>query len=221
MFIIDVHFGDPYVNIHIRMNVEIIFRAIFWILLFGLWVMRIFFMRQSRSVNKRPQFDRNAVEQEGRWLFLGRTIASLFLALILVLYAYNSSWLETFAIVLPEWLRWGGVILGLVGFGLWTWTQAVLGKEYSPLLQVGDQHRLVTIGPYARIRHPMYTAMSAVAIALALLSANWCFVLFAIALVIGFVLRAPREEQMMQARFGNTYAEYMKKTGRFFPRWHT
>ena len=203
------------------MNIEVIFRMIFWALLIGLWAMRVYFIRQVRSSRERQQLNRKAIEQEGIGLFIGRTAVLLFLAVILVLYAYNSAWLQMFAITLPVWLRWCGLFLGLVGFSLWTWTQAVLGKEWSPLLQVGDQHRLVTNGPYAWVRHPMYTAMFVVGIALALLSANWCFVLFAIAMIIGFMLRAPREEQMMLAAFGKPYADYIRKTGRFFPRLHT
>jgi protein-S-isoprenylcysteine O-methyltransferase Ste14 len=136
----------------------------------------------------------------------------------LVLYAYDSPWLRMFSLSLPDWLRWTGLALGLIGFGLWTWTQAALGKEWSPQLQLGEQHRLVTSGPYAWVRHPMYLAMFAVAIALALLSSNWCFVLFAAAMIVGFVVRAPREERMMVEAFGEEYKTYMQGTGRFFPR---
>jgi len=202
------------------MNVEAIFRVAFWGLLIGLWAMRVYFLRGVRSGGARSQVNQRAVKHEGMALFIGRTAVLLFFAAILVLYAYNSPWLRVFAFSLPYWLRWCGLVLGLVGFSLWTWTQAALGKEYSPLLQVRDQHRLVTSGPYAWVRHPMYIAMFTVGIALAILSANWCFVVFAIAMIIGFMLRAPREEQMMQAAFGEPYTAYMQKTGRYFPRWH-
>lgn len=119
---------------------------------------------------------------------------------------------------MPDWLRWAGLALGLVGLGLWTWAQAVLGKEWSPQLQLREQHRLVTSGPYTWMRHPMYTAMFGVGIALALLAANWCFVLFAVAMIAGFVVRAPREERMMLEAFEEEYQLYMQRTGRFFPK---
>ena len=200
------------------MSTETVFRAIFWILLAGLWVMRVYLMRGMRRIPNRPALDRKAIEREGRGLFLGRTAVLLFLAAILVLYALDSPWLNAFAISLPGWLRWAGLGLGLVGLGLWTWTQAELGKEYSPQLQLRDQHRLVTSGPYAQIRHPMYTAMFCMGIAFALVTANWCFVLFAVAMIAGFIVRAPREEQMMLAAFGDAYKDYMRRTGRFLPK---
>jgi protein-S-isoprenylcysteine O-methyltransferase Ste14 len=200
------------------MSTETVFRAAFWILLAGLWVMRVYLMRGVRRTGNRPALDRKAVEREGLGLFLGRTVGLLFLAVIVVLYALDSPWLDALSIPLPSWLRWAGFGLGLVGLGLWTWTQAELGKEYSPQLQLQDHHRLVTHGPYARMRHPMYTAMFCMGISFALVTANWCFVLFAVAMIAGFVVRAPREEQMMLTAFGDAYRDYIGRTGRFFPK---
>jgi protein-S-isoprenylcysteine O-methyltransferase Ste14 len=202
------------------MTTEWVFRAAFWALLAGLWVMRIYFMRRVRSTGSRPRLDRKAIEREGKGLFIGRTAVLLFFGAVLVLYAYDSPWLSVFSISLPDGLRWAGLGLGLASFALWTWTQAALGKEWSPQLRVREQQRLVTSGPYAWVRHPMYTAMFGVGIALALLSANACFVLFAAALIIGFVFRAPREERMMLEAFEQEYETYMQGTGRFFPKAH-
>jgi protein-S-isoprenylcysteine O-methyltransferase Ste14 len=200
------------------MVTESVLRAAFWVLLGGLWVMRVYFMRRVRQAGERPTRDRKAIEREGRGLFVGRTAVLFFFGAILVLYAYDSPWLSTLSISLPDSLRWAGLALGLVGLGLWTWTQAVLGKEWSPQLRLREQHRLVTGGPYLWMRHPMYTSMFGVGIALALLAANWCFVLFAVAMTAGFVVRAPREERMMLETFGEEYRVYMQRTGRFFPK---
>jgi protein-S-isoprenylcysteine O-methyltransferase Ste14 len=94
----------------------------------------------------------------------------------------------------------------------------VLGKEWSPQLQLREDHHLVTTGPYAWIRHPIYTAMFGWGTALALLTANWVFVVLAVAVVAGLVARVPREEQMMLEKFGQEYQAYMQRTGRFFPK---
>lgn len=74
----------------IGMMTESVFRAAFWVLLGGLWVMRVYFMRRVRQAGERPMPDRKAVELEGRGLFVGRTVAIFFLMAILVLYAYDS-----------------------------------------------------------------------------------------------------------------------------------
>jgi protein-S-isoprenylcysteine O-methyltransferase Ste14 len=53
---------------------------------------------------------------------------------------------------------------------------------------------------------------------LALLTANWIFVILAVVTIAGLVARVPRDEQMMIEEFGEAYMAYMQKTGRFFPK---
>lgn len=62
----------------------------------------------------------------------------------------------------------------------------------------------------------MYTAMFGMRASFGFLTANWGFVIFAVTMIAGFVLRAPREEQMMLEAFGEEYRVYQQKTGRFF-----
>ncbi len=76
----------------------------------------------------------------------------------------------------------------------------------------------MTTGPYARIRHPLYTAMMGYGIGLALVTANWVFVILAVAVIAGLCARVPKEEQMMIKEFGEEYKAYMQRTGRFFPK---
>jgi protein-S-isoprenylcysteine O-methyltransferase Ste14 len=64
----------------------------------------------------------------------------------------------------------------------------------------------------------MYLAMSGMGVALALLAANWCFVLLAAAVGVGFAVRVPREERMMLEIFGDQYRAHMDNTGRFLPK---
>ena len=69
------------------------------------------------------------------------------------------------------------------------------------------------------MRHPMYTAIFTVAVAICLLTANWLIILLTIPVQIaGYVLRVPREEAMMLESFGEEYRAYMRRTGHFLPR---
>jgi protein-S-isoprenylcysteine O-methyltransferase Ste14 len=65
----------------------------------------------------------------------------------------------------------------------------------------------------------MYTAVLAWATSLGLVLANWVPIIVAVGGAVIFVMRVPREEQMMLERFGDEYREYMKRTGRFLPKW--
>jgi len=200
------------------MATEAIFRLGFWVLLGGLLVMRAYFSFRVCQAGERLFPDSRAIRREGVGAFAARVVLFFALLALLVLYALDSPWTRALSIPLPGWLRWTGFALGLLSLAIWTWTQVALGKEWSPQLQLRDGRHLVTTGPYARVRHPLYTAMLGLSVAFALVTANWIFVLLAALGIGGVVARVPREEQMMLEEFGDEYRAYMRVTGRYFPR---
>jgi protein-S-isoprenylcysteine O-methyltransferase Ste14 len=120
---------------------------------------------------------------------------------------------------LPAFARWIGAVVMVVALWLFWRSHADLGENWSVTLEVRKEHQLVTHGVYRWIRHPMYAAILLWGVAQALLLANWlagwsAFVPF----LVMYVLRTPREEQMMCNFFGDEYRDYMRRTGRLFPR---
>ncbi len=199
------------------MDTEPTFRAAFWILFAGVLVMRVYFVLQVRRAGERVMPDQQAIEHEGRWMYAARVVAFVVLLAWLVLYGIAPAWIEALSVPFPGWLRWVGFALGVASLAFWWWTQVVLGKEWSPQLQLRKQHHLVTTGPYSRIRHPLYTAMMGYGASLALVTANWIFIAFVVLMIGGLFARVPREEQMMIGEFGEEYRAYMQRTGRFWP----
>jgi len=55
-------------------------------------------------------------------------------------------------------------------------------------------------------------------VCLSLLTANWIFIGARVLTLAGLLWRTPKEEQMMIESFGGEYKEYIKRTGRFFPK---
>ncbi len=201
------------------MTQQNIFRIAFMILLAGILAMRGYFMVKVRRAGERLMPDQSAVEREGGGAVLVlRVVVFLVFIAFLVMYVIGMAWIDVFSFPLPTWLRWVGFALGLLSLAFWTWTQAALDTRWSAQLQLRKEHQLVTSGPYARIRHPLYAAMFAWAIALAILTANWLFVALAALSIAGTVVRVPKEEQMMIEAFGNEYKAYMQRTGRYFPK---
>jgi len=147
-----------------------------------------------------------------------RAIRSISLVASLVLYAINPSWLGVLSVPFPDWMRWMGVALGVVSLAVYVWARETLGKQWSSELQMRDQHHLITVGPYARMRHPIYLALLGFLTGIALIAANWLFVALLVFSLVDLTLRIPREEQMMIARFGDEYKAYMKRTGRLLPK---
>jgi protein-S-isoprenylcysteine O-methyltransferase Ste14 len=197
---------------------EVCFRAAFWVLIGLLLAIRAVSSWRVRRAGERLLPDREAVAREGKGVFIGRVAAFFLLIGWIVCYALNPPWVAGLRFPLPAWLRWLGFILGLGSLGLLAWTQVALGRQWSAQLQLRAEHHLVTTGPYARVRHPLYTAMFGLGAGFALLTANWVFALMAAVVVAGLMARVGKEERMMIALLGSEYTEYMRRTGRFLPR---
>jgi protein-S-isoprenylcysteine O-methyltransferase Ste14 len=151
-------------------------------------------------------------------------VGLLFLGMLFIPLAYiSTSWLDR---ANYRWSdsakrRAGGIGCMMLGGALWLfWRSHVdLSHNWSPSLEIGEHHTLVTHGVYERIRHPMYASHWLWSIAQALLLQNWIagpasFLPF-LAL---YYLRVPHEEQMMLDHFGEEYRAYMRRTGRVIPR---
>lgn len=200
------------------MSNESLFRIGFWLLFGGMMVMQIYFASRVRQAGERVTADRGAIQREGWWYAVVRAIGSLALIIFLILYAIRPDWFDFLVVPLPDWLRWTGFALGILSFGLYAWSQATLGKEWSPHLQMRAKHTLVTTGPYARIRHPIYLAMIGFLTGIALVSANWFFIALLLVSIVVLALRIPKEEQMLIEEFGEEYQTYMQSTGSLFPK---
>ncbi len=150
------------------------FNAIFWTLLvLGLSMRTWFAFRVSRT-GERIRPDRAARQREGLWpLVIGYLFDLLFVAIAVHLVFQGGSLVRKFAFPAPGWLRWAGVGLGITSVGLFAWTHVTLGRFWSTCLQLRPDHRLITAGPYARIRHPMYSAILGWMMSLGLVAANW------------------------------------------------
>jgi protein-S-isoprenylcysteine O-methyltransferase Ste14 len=118
----------------------------------------------------------------------------------------------------PVWIKVLGLVFTAIGMIFELYTQISLGKHFSAYLHIRNDHKLIMIGPYKYIRHPMYTALTMVLFGLFLASSNLYvgFPLPIFVLVIG--LRIGKEEEILVEKFGSEYIAYMKTTGRFFPK---
>jgi protein-S-isoprenylcysteine O-methyltransferase Ste14 len=139
--------------------------------------------------------------------------------LVAPLFYLFSPWFDFANYSMPGWAGWIGTPVFAGGIFLLWRSHADLGRNWSATLRIRQEHALVTDGIYRHIRHPMYTAHLLWAIAQGLLLQNWlagwAFLVFSIPL---YLVRVPKEEQMMLDNFGQQYRDYMGRTGRLFPR---
>jgi protein-S-isoprenylcysteine O-methyltransferase Ste14 len=113
---------------------------------------------------------------------------------------------------------WLGVAVLIGAMALFWRTHRDLGRAWSVTLEIRTEHRLVTHGIYARLRHPMYAAFWLWALSQALLLPNW---IAGLSGLVGFgtlfFCRVGHEERMMLERFGAEYREYVRRTKRIVP----
>jgi protein-S-isoprenylcysteine O-methyltransferase Ste14 len=117
--------------------------------------------------------------------------------------------------------RIGGIGAAILASAVWLFwrSHADLGRNWSPSLQLREEHQLVTEGVYRSIRHPMYASQWLWSMAQPLLLQNWIAGWAGLVLFLPlYLLRVPREEQMMLERFGEAYRAYMSRTGHVVPR---
>ena len=138
--------------------------------------------------------------------------------LLPVLYVF-STWFSFFDYHLPKWF--GFPVTLLYGFGIWLFfrAHADLGKYWSPGLEIKEDHQLITTGVFQWVRHPMYAAFVAIAIAQIFMLQNWIVgPAFLVSAIPFFLNRVRREERQLIRHFGDEYRSYMERTNAIFPK---
>ena len=114
-----------------------------------------------------------------------------------------------------------GILLFFPGLALVLWGRLALGSLYNVSSSFGahlfPDHRLLTDGPFALVRHPMYVGILLVGIGGLLLYRTWTFALVLFHLP-ALVIRARREEDALEAEFGAQWVAYRRRVPPWVPR---
>lgn len=177
-------------------------------LLFGIW-------RGTRRQAGRTT-GRSAVWLRSAWFYFISTL--LFFGICYL------AWIPLPLMVSPSarlWMLILGSLLYFPGISLVLWARLALGKDYFVSTGFGAQlfagHRLVTSGPFAVVRHPMYMGIFLAALGSLPVYFTWTtffFVCFAPLLTF----RAYREEAALAEEFGEKWQEYRMRVPAFIPR---
>jgi len=117
-----------------------------------------------------------------------------------------------------RWVTDLGVALAFVGVGFAIWARRHIGRYWSARVSIVTEHKLIRTGPYGRIRHPIYTGMLVALVGTALVVGEYrALVGLGIAL-LGFAIKARKEETYLAARFGREFEEHRRRTGFLLPK---
>ena len=113
-------------------------------------------------------------------------------------------------------LGWTGVALCVLGFGLAINARRHLGRNWGMPMSRKEQPELITSGPYARVRHPIYSGLILAMLGSAMgVNVFWAPLLVLIGAY--FIYSARREEAVMLQLFPEQYAAYRARTGMLVP----
>jgi protein-S-isoprenylcysteine O-methyltransferase Ste14 len=112
---------------------------------------------------------------------------------------------------------WSGAAVTAGGFLFSVWARRHLGRNWSQAVTVKEGHELITSGPYALVRHPIYTGLLLAFMGSAMARGEWRGLL-AVVLVFGTLWHKLRlEENWMRAQFGESYEAYAGRVAALVP----
>ena len=114
----------------------------------------------------------------------------------------------------------GAWILTLVvalGLAFAWWARLHLGRLWSGSVTQKEDHRIIDTGPYAIVRHPIYTGLLLSAFATAALEVTWLAFTGAALIALGFYVKARLEERLLRREFGAAYDDYRRRVPMLVP----
>jgi protein-S-isoprenylcysteine O-methyltransferase Ste14 len=110
--------------------------------------------------------------------------------------------------------------VGIAAGSAWLIESAVrtLGKQWALRARLVEDHQLITVGPYAYMRNPIYTGMLGMLIATGLATEHWIALPVAVVIfVAGMAIRVRSEEKLLHAAFGKEFEDYARRVPAVLP----
>jgi protein-S-isoprenylcysteine O-methyltransferase Ste14 len=175
------------------------------------WIVFLVYWRIKAIRTKTTQRVESTASGILRLLAILVVIALLSINRIPLPWLYRQVWPAGF------WPFWIGAAVTVAGLLFAVWARRHLATNWSSSVTIKQDHELITTGPYALVRHPIYTGILTGFLGTAIALAQ---VRGFIALALMFVLfwaKFRKEEEWMRSQFGETYTTYSQRTAALIP----
>jgi protein-S-isoprenylcysteine O-methyltransferase Ste14 len=118
----------------------------------------------------------------------------------------------------PESTMWALDGVAALGLGFCWWARVHLGTLWSSNVTRKQDHQIIDTGPYALVRHPIYTGIIVAAFASAALEGTLVALVGAVVMTFGWYLKAKLEETFLREELGpKAYDDYAGRTAMLIP----
>jgi protein-S-isoprenylcysteine O-methyltransferase Ste14 len=138
-------------------------------------------------------------------------------ALLLAFEGQPLPWLSEHFLPFSMAFYWIGLVMLATGLALAVWARRHLGRNWSGIVTVKQDHELIRSGPYALMRHPIYTGLLLAILGTAVAIGEWRSLIAFALITVGFVLKFKTEERFMSETFGERYARYRAEVRALIP----
>jgi protein-S-isoprenylcysteine O-methyltransferase Ste14 len=171
-----------------------------WVVAFVVWTVSALFVKRT-------------VERSRGW---GR-----FLSFLAMIWAFR----VVYAIGGLRWTLWtpnaavGAVadLLTIAGLAVALWARATLGRNWSGTIVFKEDHELIQHGPYAYVRHPIYSSLLLMGLGTAVECGRLAGFALLGAAAVAFAIKAHSEERLMTSHFPEAYADYRRRVKALIP----
>ena len=131
-------------------------------------------------------------------------ISTIAVAVFVGVLAFRQPWVH-------QWTPWQivGLAIAVPAFALFILARIQLGHAFSVRAKAST---LVTHGIYARIRNPIYVFGGLLVAGFLIFVQRPRWLLIFVVLIPVQLIRVRKEEQVLEAKFGDGYREYKRKT---------
>ncbi|HEX4227964.1 MAG TPA: isoprenylcysteine carboxylmethyltransferase family protein [Bryobacteraceae bacterium] len=175
-----------------------------WLVFLAVWIITAL---QTKPISR----------QENFWASLGYRLLSVMAGFLLFDPRLAVGLLGIRLLPLSGVLHVAGFVITVLGIAFAVWARFFLGGNWSAMVTVKENHELIRSGPYAIVRHPIYSGVSLAALGTAIaLGEVRGFVAVAL-LIIAWRWKWGKEESFMSQQFGEQYAEYKRHVRALIP----
>lgn len=114
-------------------------------------------------------------------------------------------------------LAWCGLAFVIIGASFGVWARFTIGTNWSGDVTLKEDHELIQRGPYALVRHPIYTALFTMLLGTALAFGQYENVVIFVAAVLIFTIKMRAEERLMTEAFPDQYPTYRTRVKAIVP----